>query len=202
LRENFLFWVAGILALSLAAINKLILQGMKGYAALGGYESAMQMITIITLFLAQINRMGFPATARITKEGVGRRTKIKGLTKYVLMMLSVSVPAAVVFTLFPKFILGIFFNKEYLSAAPALRILGFYIIVLAVAPITYQYVISINQNKAYLFNVLVGGVLCIALCYLLIPKMGDVGSALSLLISHGLIVVLNTRLVYMDLARN
>lgn len=199
LRSNFIFWVAGIVALSLLAINRIILKNIKGYSALGGYESAMQMIAILALFLDQINRMGFPAVARITKEGVDRRTKIKGLAKYVLMMLSVSVPSAVLFILFPKKLLGIFFSDEYLSAAPALRILGLYIIVLALAPVAYQYIISINKNKAYLFNVLIGGTISIVLCYSLIPKMSDVGAALALLISHGLIVILNWAVVFRDL---
>jgi O-antigen/teichoic acid export membrane protein len=42
------------------------------------------------------------------------------------------------------------------------------------------------MEKLYFTSVIAGGVLSVLLCLLLIPKLGGIGAAISLLIAHGI----------------
>ena len=185
-RGNLIIWFSCMGALFIAVFNQLVLKFYVGLDALGNYAAGWQIISIAMLFLTQIARIGNPATARITKPGISKRDKIKFLTKYSAVMLLVVSPVCLVTIVWPEFILRLIYKPEYASVAGALRIMGIYMMLFSLGLVASQYVVSARMEKVYFASVMVGGILSIALCFALIPVMGETGAALALLIADGI----------------
>jgi len=183
---NLLVWAAAIGCLSFGVLNQLVLKYFRGNAELGGYAAAWQIVAIAMLLLNQVARIGKPATARITQEGTDRKTKRRFLVKYSAVMFAVASPIALGAMLWPDLILKTLFRPEYAPAAGVLRVLGIYIVLFSLGLVASQYVIAARMEKVYFASVIVGGVLSVLFCLFLIPKLGGVGAAISLLIAHGI----------------
>ena len=184
--DNLLMWAATIGGLSFGVLNQLVLKSYKGNAELGGYAAAWQIVAIAMLLLNQVARIGKPATARITREGTDKNTRRRFVVKYSVVMLAAASPIAVSALLCPGLILKILFHPEYASSAGTLRIFGLYIICFSLGLVSSHYVISARMERLYFTSVIAGGILSVLLCLLLIPKLGGIGAAISLLIAHGI----------------
>ena len=183
---NLLVWAAAIGCLSFGVLNQLVLKYFRGTAELGGYAAAWQIVAIAMLLLSQLARIGKPATARITREGTDRNTRRRFLVKYSAVMFAAASPIALGAMLWPDVILKILFRPEYAPAAGALRVLGIYIALFSLGLVASQYVIAARMEKVYFASVIVGGVMSVLFCLFLIPKLGGMGAAISLLIAHGI----------------
>jgi len=183
---NLLVWVAAIGCLSFGVLNQLVLKYFRGTAELGGYAAAWQIVAIAMLLLNQVARIGKPATARITREGTDRNTRRRFLVKYSAVMFAAASPIAISSLFCPGLILKTLFRPEYASEAGTLRILGIYIMCFSLGLVASQYIVSARMEKVYFTSVIVGGVLSVLFCLFLIPKLGGMGAAISLLIAHGI----------------
>ena len=183
---NLLVWAATIGCLSFGVLNQLVLKYFRGNAELGGYAAAWQIVAVAMLLLNQVARIGKPATARITREGTDKNTRRRFLLKYSAVMFATASPIALGAILWPDVILKVLFRPEYAPAAGALRILGIYIALFSLGLVASQYVIAARMEKVYFASVIVGGILSVLLCLFLIPKLGGMGAAISLLIAHGI----------------
>ncbi len=190
-KGNLVIWFASLGGLSFGVINQIILKFYGGKESLGGYAAGWQIVAIATLFLMQISRIGNPATARITKPGTSKRDKIRFLVKYSAVMFLVVCPVSLVTTVWPESVLRLIYRPEYASGAGALRVMGFYLLVLGIAFVAAQYLVSSRQEKLYFRNVMIGGFVSVSLSFILIPKLGGLGAILSLLIAHSLLVMMN-----------
>ncbi len=197
-KGNLVIWFASLGGLCFGVINQIILKFYGGKESLGGYAAAWQIVAIASLFLMQISRIGNPATARITKPGISKRDKIRFLVKYSAVMFLVVCPISLVTTLWPESILRLIYRPEYASGAGALRVMGFYLLVFSIAVVAAQYLVSSRQEKLYFRNVMIGGLVIVFLSFILIPKLGGLGAILSLLIAHGLLVMMN----WLGIAKN
>lgn len=182
---NLLVWMAAMGCLSFGVLNQLVLKAFRGTAELGGYAAAWQIVALAMLLLNQVARIGKPATARITREGTDRNTRRRFLLKYSAVMFATAFPIALGAMLWPDVILKVLFRPEYAPAAGALRVLGIYIVLYSFGLVASQYVIAARMEKVYFASVIVGGVLSVLFCLFLIPRLGGVGAAISLLIAHG-----------------
>jgi len=183
---NLMVWAAAIGCLSFGVLNQLVLKSFRGTAELGGYAAAWQIVAIAMLLLNQIARIGKPAIARVTLEGVNRNTKRRFLVKYSAVMFAAASPIAISSLLCPGLILKTLFRPEYTPAAEVLRVLGIYIMLFSLGLVASQYVIAARMEKVYFTSVIVGGILSVLFCLFLIPKLGGMGAAISLLIAHGI----------------
>ncbi|MBL7146702.1 MAG: oligosaccharide flippase family protein [Phycisphaerae bacterium] len=190
-KGNVVIWFASLGGLSFGVINQIILKFYGGKESLGGYAAGWQIVAVAMLFLTQISRIGNPATARITKPGTSKRDKIRFLVKYSAVMCLVVCPISLVTTVWPESVLRLIYRPEYASGAGALRVMGLYLLELSIAYVAAQYLISLRQEKLYFRNVMIGGLVSVSLSFILIPKHGGLGAILSLLIAHGLLVMMN-----------
>jgi O-antigen/teichoic acid export membrane protein len=67
-----------------------------------------------------------------------------------------------------------------------LRILAIYIICFSLGLVASHYIVSARMEKLYFVSVIAGGILSVLLCLFLIPTLGGVGAAMSLLIAHSM----------------
>ena len=187
-RSNIYVWLAGLGLLSFGPLNQVLLKHYHGPGELGGYAVAWMMVTIASILLSQVARIGSPATARITARAATNNQKIYFLFKYVVLMMVITIPVALPGIIAPDYILKTLFRPEYILAAPVLRIMSVYIFIIGVDLVVSQYILSMRMEMGYLFSVLFGSLVALILCIILIPSAGAVGAAWALLISHGILV--------------
>jgi len=185
-KGNLVIWFSCLGCLSFGVVNQIILKFFGGKELLGSYAAAWLIVAITMLFLNQVARIGNPAMARITKPGIKKRDRIRFVTKYSAVMFLVVFPVCLAAIICPGKILRLIYKPEYASADGALRIMGVYMMVFSLGLVASQYVVSARMEKVYFAIVIVGGILSIALCFALIPVMGETGAALALLIAHGI----------------
>lgn len=185
-RSNCWIWLATIGGLSFGTLNQIILKHYFGSGELGFYAASWQIAAAAMLLLTQVSRVGNPAIARVTRpENNGCKRK-RFLLKYSCVMAVTALPVVTPLVLFPGWIMNTIFKPEYTSSPDVLRVMGIYILVFSQGLVASQYVVSAKMEKIYFASVILGGCLSIALCLVLIPRMGSVGAALALLIAHGI----------------
>lgn len=189
LRQNVWIWLAAIAGLSFGSLNQVLLKHYKGALELGGYAAAWQIVVVAEMLLLNIARIGNPATAKIAREGTDYKTRIGFLFKYAGVLLLVSLPICIPALICPALILKTMFRPEYASAAPIVRVFAVYIVVFGLDLVATQYVISAHLNKTYCVVFLLGCFLSICFCVILIPQYGALGASVSLLLAHGVAVV-------------
>jgi O-antigen/teichoic acid export membrane protein len=187
-RGNLTIWLASMSALSFGSLNQLVLKHYRGAAELGGYAAAWQMVSLATMLLYQVARVGNPLTAQITRDGIEWKQRSRFLAKYVCVMIATASPVALAAICLPRTIMTILFRPEYVSASNALRIMGVYMPVFAVGLVASQFLVSTRLEKAYCASVLAGGILSIVACLLFIPRMGANGAAVAMLLSNSVAI--------------
>jgi O-antigen/teichoic acid export membrane protein len=189
-RRNIPVWLSALAGLSLGPLNQILLKHYCGPGPVGEYAVAWLMVTILTILITQIARIGNPKIAVITNGTATRLQKISFLQRYLTLILLITATIALPSIIFPKLIIATLFRPEYIDAAPVLRIFGFYAFIVGFDLVAIQYLLSSRIEKAYLYIIIFGGLLSVLLSFLLIPEQKGVGAALALLISHGIVVLL------------
>lgn len=184
-KKNYLVWLASIGSLITIMLNQPVLIRYKGFKELGGYAAAWQVMMVGNLFLNQISRIGRPAMARKCLPEISRNLRIAFILKYSMVMVGAVLPLACGMIFFSDYVFSSFFKHEYYSASNTLPLFGYYLILYALGIVSSQYILSVNLEKSYFLSVVVGAILSFLLCFLLIPKYGSFGAALSLLLAHG-----------------
>lgn len=107
-----------------------------------------------------------------------------------------ALPVVIPSILFPGWIMATIFKPEYASSAPVLRLLGIFIMVYSLGCVASQYVVSSRMERTFFASVIASGILSIALCFLLIPRMAGYGAAMALLIAHGVLMWFQCMLMF------
>ncbi len=110
-------------------------------------------------------------------------------------------PISLVTTVWSESVLRLIYRPEYASSAAALRVMGLYLLVLSIARVAAQYLISSRQEKLYFRNIMIGGLVSVAFSFILIPKLGGLGAILSLLIAHSLLIMMNWLGIFKNLMK-
>lgn len=184
LRNNISIWIATVAALSFSSFNQVVLRHLKGAQELGGYAVAWQLVVVAEMLVLNISRIGNPATARITRPGTSAAARRRFMIKYIAVILLAAMPVCLPAVICPELILRVLFRPEYLTAAPIMRVLGVYVILLSAGIAASQYVISARMDRTYLASVVLGGALTVVLNLLLVPKIAGLGAALALIGGH------------------
>lgn len=188
-RQNLIIFLAALGGFFIGSLNQIVLKHLCGTAELGEYAAAWTIVSLSMALLYQVSRIGRPATARITREGTDKTTRIRFLVKYSAVMFMVAASIGIPAIIFPELILRIIFSPEYVSAAGIMRIMGIYIMIFSFGLVATQYVVAARMERLYLVSMIFGGCLTIILCFVLIPKFSGLGAALALLIAHGISIV-------------
>ena len=183
-KKNVLVFLTSMFGLVLGYANQIILKKMCGSGELGGYGVTWQLVSLANILIMQVVRIGRPKTAEITNAGVDGKHRAKFLFKYSLVMLSLGAFIGLPAVLFPQYIMALVFDPQYLSSANILRIMGFYVIVISIEPVTSQYIIFSGMERLYFASSFIGGALNLFLCMLFIPSLAGYGAALALLIAQ------------------
>lgn len=158
---------------------------------IGVYNAAVPIALLMNIAPQLFVKLFFPL---ITREyGKNNQKTIKELSKQVSKWIFlINLPIFIVIFLFPESLLNLFFGREYLSAAPALRVLVIGTFFSSTLRISDRLIAMIGKSKTLLLNILLALLLNLFLNAVLIPKAslfgmdnssGLLGAAISTTIS-------------------
>ena len=198
LRNNLWIWGALLATLSFGGLSKIALRNISGDAELGGYAVAWQVVTVGSLLMSQVGQIGNPRLARVVVGDIDVPLRNRFMFRYFMISAAAGAIVGLPAILFPHAILGLF-REEYISVAPAMRILGGYAIVIGISQVATQYLVAVRKEAIYLVIVIATGLLGPILFWALIPTWASTGAAAAVLISHstGILLLVFVVLVHM-----
>jgi O-antigen/teichoic acid export membrane protein len=108
-------------------------------------------------------------------------------TKWIV---SLTLPLFLVLCLFPDAVLNLFFGPTYVAAAPALRILSFGFIISNLFGPNQSILLVMGKSKFIMWTALAGAIASVILNVVLIPPLGIVGAAITMVISFSLVKII------------
>jgi len=197
---NKWLWMASLAALGMTALNQVVLKHFSGFSDLGVYAASFQLVSIGTLLLKNIARIGRPILARYTVPfAVSAQAAVRFLAIYMAMaMLAVGMIALPAIAI-PKLILQTLFTVEYTSGFWVLRLFGVYLLFRVFDTILGQYVVLVRMDRLFFATSVAAGLVGLICSIILIPPYGGVGAVLSLLTGEIILSMLyvSATLVYM-----
>ena len=175
--DGWTLLVAGGGQVLVAWLLMVLVGALLGPDGVGAFRVAVQVITMISLFLTTIEGLVSPQFAGDFRVGDTRAAWRRHREATLLMAASAVVP--IVLCLFwPRFILGLF-GPEFLAAAVSLQIMAVgQLINIATGPIGGLMVMSGRERYSLIFS-LCGIAIAVALSLLLMPLYGMVGAAVA-----------------------
>jgi O-antigen/teichoic acid export membrane protein len=159
----------------------LMLSAIATAHAVGLYAAADRLMVAVALVPTMLGSAVYPALTRVAARS---RVEVRALCgRSVLMMISITVPLAVVFTVFAHRLISVLFGALYLQAAPVLQILTWTLPIVGVQSLLGSQLVAVNQQHALARARLSGLTLFVLLSPFLIWKFGFPGAALAVLVS-------------------
>lgn len=117
----------------------------------------------------------------ITKEYSKKNKKVieelsKQVTKWIFL---INLPILVMIILFPGALINILFGAEYLGAENSLRVLGIGTLIFSLNTVAHNLISMTGKSKVILYNFLFASIANIILNFILVPKLGLLGAAIS-----------------------
>jgi len=198
LKKNLWIWSAVLATLSFGGLSKIVLKHVSGSGELGGYALAWQVVLLGSILITPIGRVGSLRMAKVVQPDVSQARRIRFLLQYTTLSVLVGTVIGLPAICFPTLILKLF-RPEYVSAAASMRILGIYVIIVAIGQVGYQYLIAVRKERVCSLCFFLAGFVSIALYYVLIPRYAGMGAALAVLLSHGFGILISLIVVLSDL---
>lgn len=185
LGSNKWLWLAGVATLGMITLNKVILKHVSGFSELGVFAASLQLVSLATLLLTNIARIGRPILARYTKPATANTHATALFLAFYLSLgvLSVSI-VALPAIMIPRLILEIFFIPEYASGYWVLRVLGISLLFSVFDLYLGQYLTMVRMDRSYLIAAVLSGLISFVFCLILVPLYSATGAALAILVAE------------------
>ena len=184
LRGNALIVLAALANLLISHWNQLVLDVQLSSERLGYYALAFQMIAVVMLLQNQMLRIFFPRIAALTARDADPVLAYSRLRRFAAIAGGMSLLVVVPLYFAAPFIIDVLFTAEYKATLAPLRILCLWVVINGVARIVNAFLINLRLDKAFFWCALLAGGVAVVLGQILIPRFGESGVALALLISH------------------
>ncbi|WP_323787432.1 flippase [Psychroserpens sp.] len=174
---SFPMMLSSSFALLMGWTDILMLSYYKAPKDIGIYNSALKLASITLIALASVNSISSPKFAEFysKKDFKGLKDVVQKSTK---IMFITSAPILLIFIVFPKTILGIF-GSEFVSGYIVLILLCIARFVNSVSGSVGHLMQMTNNQKTYQYVIIIAFIINLILNFLLIPKFGINGAALS-----------------------
>lgn len=190
LRGNVLIVTAATANLLISHWNQLSLEHQLSAERLGIFALAFQIIAVVTLLQNQVLRLFFPRIANLTSLGADPRLATRKFWLYTLLGTAFSAIITIPVVALAPWVLGSLFAPAYREALAPLRVLAIWAVFNGGARIVNAFLINLRLDHAFFWSALTAGLLAVILGNILIPTLGEVGVAISLLASHPISVLM------------
>lgn len=168
-------------------IDQVMIKDMLGSVALGYYSSAVRISEAFYFIPMILTSSLFPAivNAKIKDHGLyaERMKKLFSILFWTAFLIAVAV------TLTAKFLVGVLYGQQYLSAVQVLTVHVWVSIFAFLGVGVSKWMINENLQVYFMIYTAIGAAVNILLNFLLIPRYGIVGSAFATVISQFVVVI-------------
>ncbi len=183
LSSSLPFAFASFLGAIMINTDLIMLGWMRPPEEIGFYSAAQKPIQLLYTMAGLFATSLFPIISRLSGEDQPNRLKYI-LEKTITASLFVAIPTAIVGLPLSGEIMGLLYGSEYLPAARTFQILLLTLLIIFPSVIVSNSLLAQNQQKKFIGFSLIGAVGNIFFNFLLIPKFGIAGSAISTLITQ------------------
>lgn len=150
LRENFAIVVVALSTYIYGGFGRLILENQLGSEQLGIYSAGWQIVTIGTIFQAQVSRLWrLKLSVSVEKKDIKTLRELMGF--YVIFATLPMFLASIVIFIFADEIVSFLFVPAYAELSKVLPILGGYFIVINFASLVDILWIALRKNSLYMY---------------------------------------------------
>lgn len=162
--------------------DTIMLGFMKGDEVVGWYSAAYKVIFFIWALLPIFVSVIFPRMSKYYKES---RPKLRTLISLSTKMLSVvALPLGVGGMILAKPIMGFLYGEEFSNGIIAFQILIWSVVIISIRCTYEQSFLACNEERRYMWGVMLGAGANIGLNMILIPYFGLKGAAIATVISE------------------
>ncbi len=168
---------------------------MLSTASVAVYNPALRISNIVEVPTLAIASLVFPQVAQKMKER-GNEGVRDIYVKSVGLILALMVPMVIPLYVFSDFIILTVFGKDYMEAAPILRVTIFYSLII---PFNRQFgtvMDALKKPKINFYLLVMVAVLNVIFNYIFLKQFGVIGSAYGTLLSYCIVFVLNQIILY------
>ncbi|ACV24348.1 flippase [Methanocaldococcus fervens] len=177
-------------SLVLGYVDGICLTYFTGLNAVADYRNvAMPTVSILSYFASAVSSVLFPLSSELWEKGY-KEALGYGVERICLYSFVLVLPVAILMAYFPEVIINLFFNPQYLSAVPAIRILSLGTIFLTLNNIGFTVLNGIGKPMLSTKILYFGAIFNLMFNILLIPKLGIVGASLTTVFGYLLMWVL------------
>ena len=188
-RELLTFSLPLLLTVGLVTVinwtDTLMLGYFKTPETVGLYQAALPLAQFISMPMGALLLIYIPIATRLYSQNLlaELRRNYTVLTKWLTFL---TLPAFLIFCLFPETVLNLFFGSAYSAASPALRILPFGFMLNNLLGPNTATLIAMGRTRFVMWATLSVAMLNVALNIAFIPPLGIVGAAIALAASYTL----------------
>lgn len=161
--------------------DNVILGIFRSEAEVGVYDTSFKIAAASAIILVAVNAIQAPSIAELFHKGEIKKLQHSIFSATRLLFWS-TLPVTVLILLFPEFILSIF-GKEFIYAATALRILAIGNFVSCITGSVGMLLQMTGHQKPYNRIITVAAIIGVVINFILIPKIGLLGAAISSTVS-------------------
>jgi O-antigen/teichoic acid export membrane protein len=174
-------------------LDTICLTYFTGLNAVADYRNvAMPTVLVLSYFANSICSVLLPMSTEMWEKGEQKNLS-EGLKKILSYSFIISIPFSVLMAYSSTFLINVFFNENYLSAALPMSILSFGIIFLSMNNIVFNVFNGIGKPHLSTKILYIGAIFNLIFNLLFIPKFGTIGAAFTTMSSYILIQVFQSK---------
>jgi O-antigen/teichoic acid export membrane protein len=170
--------------LVLGYVDGICLTYFTGLNAVADYRNvAMPTVSVLGYFASAVGAVLFPMSSELWEKGY-KEALGYGVERICLYSFILVLPMAILMAYFPEVIINLFFNAQYLSASPAIRILSLGTVFLTLNNIGFTVLNGIGKPHLSTKILYFGAIFNLVFNILLIPNFGIIGASLTTVLGY------------------
>ena len=187
-KESAPLVVVALSTFAYGGFSRLVLEGQLGQEQLGIYSAGWQLITVGTIFQAQVIRLW-----RVPISDAVHALDVKGLFRtinsYLLLSTLPMIFMCCVFVFFSELIAAILFTNSYAEVANILPVFGVYLVIINIAGLVDMLWVALRRGAIYMMVNLIFGAVLIEFLWECSSSMGMVEFASATVVFHSLTIL-------------
>ncbi len=181
LRESFPLLLSGTAVIIYQKINAIMIRNMMDNAAVGQFSVASKFTELAIFVPMVVSQSVSPLLVKAHQEDPSRYLEKR--QQFLDIMVWSSIGMALAMSLIASPAIRLLYGEKYLAAIPALQIMAWKAVFMALFGGSGQLIIIENLQRYAVVRNLIGCIVCVVLNYLLIPIWGIIGSAVATVIT-------------------
>lgn len=165
------------------------LGALSSESSVGYYSNTMKIVRMLITVIAALGSTLLPRLSVYRMKGEEAKAYF-AINRVFEVLFFLFMPVWSGLILIAKPLIIVFFGSQYLPAVPTMRIAAFLILALGFSNLFgTQVLVTYSKEKILLRCTVLGAIVCVFLCFLLIPKYHENGAALASVISEFVVTI-------------